>query len=117
MCLSVFGADTITPALLLFTAHSLPKEDQAIGGGMITAMREVGRAIGLAIATAIQIAVQDSNSSLFTAAENGVTTHSPALLSGLRAAQWFNFAAGLITFFITVVAFRGAGKVGAVKTA
>lgn len=41
MCLSVSGADTLFPALLLLTAHSLPQEDQAIGGAIINAVGQM----------------------------------------------------------------------------
>ena len=58
--LSVLGADTLFPCLVLFVAHSLPREDQSLGGAMINAMGQVGRAIGLAICTAIQLSVQNS---------------------------------------------------------
>ena len=55
MVLCVFGADTLFPSLVLFNSHSLPKEDQALGGALINAVGQVGRAIGLAIAIAIQV--------------------------------------------------------------
>ncbi|KXT15214.1 hypothetical protein AC579_1354 [Pseudocercospora musae] len=115
MCLSVFGADTLFPALLLLTAHSLPREDQAIGGAIINAVGQIGRAIGLAIATAIQVAAQESKQGSTAAAVEGDSLHNPAFLSGLRSAEWFNFALGLLAFAIATVAFRGAGKVGAHK--
>ena len=55
MGLSVFGADTLFPSLVLFNSHSLPQEDQALGCALINAVGQVGRAVGLAIATAIQV--------------------------------------------------------------
>ena len=55
MVLCVFGADTLFPSLVLFNSHSLPKEDQALGGALINAVGQVGRAICLAIAIAIQV--------------------------------------------------------------
>ncbi|CAK3743617.1 drug resistance [Lecanosticta acicola] len=115
MCLSVFGADTVFPSLLLFTAHSLPREDQAIGGAIINAVGQIGRAIGLAIATAIQVAVQESKQGSQNAAIGGKELWNPDFLSGLRAAEWFNFAISLVAFGIATVAFRGAEKVGAAK--
>lgn len=115
MCLSVFGADTVFPSLLLFTAHSLTKEDQAIGGAIINAVGQIGRAIGLAIATAIQVAVQESRAKSANAVNGGQDRNNPSFLSGLRSAEWFNFALGLVAFAIATVAFRGAGKVGAAK--
>ncbi|KAL8669976.1 MAG: hypothetical protein Q9224_007702, partial [Gallowayella concinna] len=60
MCLSVMGADTLFPSLVLFNSHSLPQEDQGVGGALINAIGQVMRAIGLAIAIAIQVAVQES---------------------------------------------------------
>ena len=115
MCLSVFGADTLFPSLLLLVAHSLPREDQAMGGAMINAVGQIGRAIGLAIATAIQVAVQESKQGSNAAIEGGDARGNPAFLAGLRAAEWLNFATCLVAFIIATVAMRGAGKVGAAK--
>ena len=115
MCLSVFGADTLFPALLLLTAHSLPREDQAIGGALINAVGQIGRAVGLAIATAIQVAVQESKEGSNAAAIASNDQGSTAFLSGLRSAEWFSFAMGIIAFIIATVCFRQVGKVGASK--
>nr|POF01233.1 drug resistance protein [Quercus suber] len=110
MCLCVFGADTLFPSLVLFNAQRLPKHDQAQGGAMINAVGQIGRAVGLAIATAIQIAVQgegrqpDGNGS--------GNLRNPDFLRGLRAAEWFNVALGLVAFVVAAVAFRKAGIVG-----
>lgn len=117
MSLAVSGADTTYPSLTLFTAHSLPKEDQALGGALINMFGQVGRAIGLAIGTAIQVAVQASREGVTVEAVGHGTAskENPAFLAGVRAAFWFNFALGIAGFAVVVYAFRGAGKVGAVK--
>ncbi|CZT17542.1 related to aminotriazole resistance protein [Ramularia collo-cygni] len=116
MCLAVFGADTLFPALLLLTAHALPQEDQAIGGAMVNAVGQIGRAIGLAIGTAIQVAVQESKEVSDDAAVTGAgSKDNPAFLAGLRSAEWFNFALCLVALGIATFAFRGAGKVGGSK--
>ncbi|KAK5131688.1 hypothetical protein LTR08_000742 [Meristemomyces frigidus] len=113
MCLCVFGADTLFPSLILFTAHSLPREDQSLGGAMINAVGQVGRAIGLAIATAIQIAVQESHEGT---AKGAVTEQgnvgSPAFLAGLRAAEWFSAAIAFVAVVVATFAFRGVGIIG-----
>ncbi|KAL1799635.1 hypothetical protein ACET3X_003672 [Alternaria dauci] len=57
MVMSVSGADTIFPVLTLFVAKTLPTEDASLGGALITAVGQIGRAIGLAIGTAVQTAV------------------------------------------------------------
>jgi len=57
MCLSVFGMDVLYVSLTLFTAQTLPQEDQALGGALINAVAQVGRAVGLALGTAVQTAV------------------------------------------------------------
>jgi len=116
MCLCVFGADTLFPSLILFTAHQLPREDQAIGGAIINAVGQVGRAIGLAIATAIQVSVQESRSNTANAAITGNGDyHNPAFLAGLRAAEWFNVGIGVLSFVVATIAFRGAGIIGKAK--
>ncbi|KAK8198189.1 major facilitator superfamily domain-containing protein [Phyllosticta capitalensis] len=114
MVLSVVGADIIYPCLTLFTAKSLPPEDQALGGALINSVGQVGRAIGLAIATAIQTAVMASASGVgvddLDAEQN--QKDSVPLLRGLKAAEWFNFAMALAAAAVTVVAFRGSGYIG-----
>ncbi|KAK3628761.1 hypothetical protein LTR56_018335 [Elasticomyces elasticus] len=116
MCLCVFGADTLFPTLVLFNAHSLPKEDQALGGAMINAVGQIGRAIGLAIATAIQVAVQASHERSTASAVTGEgNLGNHAFRSGLRAANWFSVALGVLAFVTVTLAFRGAGIIGMAK--
>jgi predicted MFS family arabinose efflux permease len=112
MCLSVLGADALFPALLLFTAQSLPKEDQALGGATINCVGQVGRAIGLAICTAIQVAVQESKESGPAAVTGEGSIGNLAYLSGLRGAMWFSFGTAMVGFFVVAALFRGTGKVG-----
>lgn len=116
MCLAVFGADTLYPSLTLFTTHNLPREDQALGGALINAVGQIGRAIGLAIGTAIQVAVQASHeNSSVTDVSSETDAHNSAYLEGLRAAEWLNFAMAVAGFVVVGVAFRGAGILGAHK--
>ena len=112
MCLSVLGADALFPALLLFTAQSLPKEDQALGGATINCVGQVGRAIGLAICTAVQVAVQESKESGPSAVTGEGSIGNLAYLSGLRGAMWFSFGTAMVGFFVVAALFRGTGKVG-----
>ena len=113
MCLSVLGADALFPALLLFIAQSLPKEDQALGGATINCVGQVGRAIGLAICTAIQVAVQESKESTRSSAVTGEgSVGNLAYLSGLRGALRFNLGTAMAGFLVVAVMFRGTGKVG-----
>jgi MFS family permease len=112
MCLSVLGADTIFPSLLLFIAQSLPKEDQALGGATINCVGQVGRAIGLAICTAIQVAVQESKESGSSAVTGEGSVGNFAYLSGLRGALWFSFGTAMAGLLVVAATFRGTGKVG-----
>ncbi|OCK81537.1 MFS general substrate transporter [Lepidopterella palustris CBS 459.81] len=115
MLLAVCGADTLYPSLTLFTAHSLPQEDQALGGALINAVGQVGRAIGLAIGTALETAVIASKkgTDVSSVGKAIIKPGDAALLAGLRAAEWFNFALAIAAFAVVLFAFRGAGKVGA----
>ncbi|EOD43487.1 putative drug resistance protein [Neofusicoccum parvum UCRNP2] len=114
MVLAVFGADTVYPCLTLFTAKSLPQEDQALGGALINAVGQIGRAIGLAIATAVETAVIAAEKGVSVDAVGGEDMESgdSALLSGLRAAEWFTFGLAIAAFALAGVAFRGAGYIG-----
>lgn len=118
MVLSVFGADAVWPTLTLFASHSLPQGDQALGGALINAVGQVGRSIGLAIATAVETAViaHDMHvdvKEVGTTMKNAVG--NPALLRGLRAADWVSFAYAVVAFLIAAYTFSRVGKVGHVK--
>ncbi|KAK3353320.1 major facilitator superfamily-domain-containing protein [Lasiosphaeria hispida] len=114
MILSVFGADITWPCLILFTSHSLPQEDQALGAALVNAMGQVGRAISLAIATAIQTAVMAKERGVSVEHVGRVEQWETASLLGLRAAEWCNAALGLSALFVVLVAFRGSGIIGKV---
>lgn len=112
MVLAVFGADTTWPCLILFTSHSLPQADQALGGALVNAMGQVGRAIGLAVATAIQTAVMARERGVGVEDAGSMQEGDPASLLGLRAAEWWNFALGITAALVVLVAFRGSGIIG-----
>ncbi|TQV92251.1 hypothetical protein V2A60_004538 [Cordyceps javanica] len=116
MLLSVVGADVTWPCLTFFTSQALPAEDQAVGGALINAVGQMGRAIGLALATAVQTAV--------LARERGVPVENvgsvleldnPSLVS-IRIASWFNFAIGVASLVIVCIAFRKMEVIGRIET-
>lgn len=112
MILSVIGADTSWPSLTLFTSSALPQEDQAIGGALINAAGQLGRAIGLAISTAVQTAVIASARGESVENTGGLEPWDSATLKGIRAANWVNFAFGVTSLLIVLVAFRSMEIVG-----
>ena len=112
MVISVFGADTAWPSLILFTSHSLSQADQGIGGGLVNAMGQIGRSIGLAVATAMQTAVMAKARGVDVEVVGPVKEWDEPSLLGLRAANWWNFALGLTSFSVVLLAFRGSGIVG-----
>ncbi|KAL2120948.1 hypothetical protein VTJ04DRAFT_4975 [Mycothermus thermophilus] len=112
MVLSVFGADTTWPCLILFTSRSLPPADQAVGGALVNAMGQVGRAIGLAVATAIQTAVMAAERGVPVQEAGSMVPWEETSLAGIRAAAWWHLALGLAALTVVLVAFRGTGIVG-----
>ncbi|KAL1869346.1 hypothetical protein Daus18300_005558 [Diaporthe australafricana] len=112
MILSVFGADITWPCMTLFTSHSLPQEDQAMGGALVNAVGQFGRAIGLAIATAIQTSVMADARGTSVEDSGPMRTWDQPTLKGLQAAQWFDFALGAANLAVVAVAFRGSGIIG-----
>lgn len=103
MCLAVFGADTVYPSLMLFTVQSLPMQDQAIGGGLVNAVGQLGRSIGLAIAVALETSITKNDA--------GGRSADALLLYGYRSVEWLNFAFAIVSLIIATIAFRGAGKI------
>lgn len=112
MVLSVFGADTAWPCLTLFTSSALPQADQAMGGALVNAVGQLGRALGLAIATAIQTAVMASARGTSVALAGSMEEWDEPTLKGLQAAQYFQFGLGMMAFCVVGVAFRGTGIIG-----
>lgn len=112
MVLCVFGADTAWPSLTLFTSHALPQADQAMGGALVNAMGQFGRAIGLAIATAVQTAVMAGERGTSVEDSGPLEAWDGPTLRGLQAAQYVNFAFGAASLCVVAVAFRGTGIVG-----
>lgn len=112
MLLSVIGADTTWPSLTLFTSHTLPPEDQAIGGALINAAGQLGRAIGLAISTATQTSVMASARGVSVENAGGIEAWDASSLKGIRAGSWVNFAYGVVSLLIVPFAFRSMEIVG-----
>ncbi|KAJ4300170.1 hypothetical protein N0V88_002839 [Collariella sp. IMI 366227] len=115
MAISVFGADTAWPCLILFTSRSLPQSDQALGGALVNSMGQVGRAIGLAVATAIQTAVMARERGVRVQDVGSVEEWDEASLLGLRAAEWWHVGLGLCSLCVVLLAFRGSGIIGKVE--
>lgn len=112
MVLSVLGADTSWPALMIFTSQSLPQADQAMGGALVNAVGQLGRALGLALATAVQTAVMAHARGVVVEHSGPLKVDDAHTLKGLRAAQWTNFVIGATGLGVVLVLFRGAGVVG-----
>ncbi len=112
MILSVLGADTAWPCLTLFTSHSLPQEDQALGGALVNMMGLLGRTLGLAIATAIQTAVMAHERGVGVQDVGHMKAWEEATLLGLRAANWFSFSMALSSLALVIGVFRGSGIIG-----
>jgi predicted MFS family arabinose efflux permease len=116
MVFCVCGADTIFPVLTLFVAKTLPPEDASLGGALITAVGQIGRAVGLALATAVQTAIiaKEMGVSVDQVGEEGheLQPWDPALKAGIRGTAWFNFGMSIISLLIVLVFIRGIGIVG-----
>ncbi|KAM3516059.1 hypothetical protein MY11210_000341 [Beauveria gryllotalpidicola] len=112
MLLSVVGADITWPCLTFFTSQALPAEDQAIGGALINAVGQMGRAIGLAIATAIQTAVLAHERGVSVENVGAVQELDYSSLLSIRVASWFNFAIGVAAMVIVCIAFRKMEVIG-----
>jgi hypothetical protein len=105
--------------LTLFVAKTLPPEDASLGGALITAVGQIGRAIGLALATAVQTAIiaKEMAVSVDKVGEegHGLQPWDPALKIGIRGTAWFNFGMSIISLVIVLVFIRGIGIVGGKK--
>lgn len=119
MILSVAGTDALWPCVTLFTSQALPPEDQAVGGALVNAVGQFGRAIGLAIATAVQVAVMADARGVDVGddgdeggAAGAIIPWEPASLKGIRAACWLNFAFAIASLFVVLPTFRSLEIIG-----
>lgn len=112
MLLSVVGADTTWPCLTLFTSQALPPEDQAVGGALINAASQFGRAIGLAVSTAVSTAVIASRRGVSVSKVGPIEVHDSASLAGIRAANWTNFGFAVTSIIVIVTFFRSMEIIG-----
>ncbi|OAR00959.1 hypothetical protein LLEC1_01674 [Akanthomyces lecanii] len=115
MLLSVVGADITWPCLTFFTSQALPAEDQAIGGALINALGQMGRAIGLALATAVQTAVLAKQRGVSVEDVGAVEVLDYASLVSIRIASWFNFGLGVASLIIVCIAFRKMEVIGRIE--
>ncbi|PHH70134.1 hypothetical protein CDD82_7311 [Ophiocordyceps australis] len=112
MLLAVVGADTTWPCLTLFISQALPSEHQAVGGALINAVGQLGRAFGLAISTAVHTAVLASARRVSVNDAGPLRPWDPNSLHALRAANWVNCVFGLASLFVVIVALRSMDIVG-----
>lgn len=115
MILSVVGSDSAWPCLMLSTSKELPSEDQAMGGALINAMGQFGRAIGLAIATSVQTAVMADALDVPVEDVRDLQPHDPVLLKGLRGASWLGVGFVITSLVLVIFTFRNMDIIG--KTA
>lgn len=114
MLLSVVGADITWPCLTLFTSQALPAEDQAIGGALINAVGQIGRAIGLAIATVVQTAVMAHQRGVSIKNVGPIKVQDAASLASIRSANWLSFGLGIASLLVVGLAFRKMEVIGRV---
>ncbi|KNG49764.1 drug resistance protein [Stemphylium lycopersici] len=116
MVLCVCGADTIFPLLTLFVAKTLPGEDASMGGALITAVGQIGRAVGLAMATAVNTAViaREKGADVDEIGNMGLGLEhwDDAVKVGIRTTAWFNFAMSVASTLVVLCFIRGIGVIG-----
>ncbi|KAH7347641.1 drug resistance protein [Plectosphaerella cucumerina] len=117
MVLGVIGADTTWPSLTLFISKSLPQEDQAVGGALINAIGQIGRAVGLAVSTAVQTSVMAQARGVPVEDVGDIGEWDDPSLKGLRAAQWTNFGFIFVSLMTVLFVFRSSEVVGRAEPA
>lgn len=117
MILSVMGSDVMWPCLMLSTSRELPSEDQALGGALVNAMGQFGRAIGLAVATSVQTAVMADALHVPVEDVGKVLPHDPVALKGIRGAFWLNTGLVITSLVLSIITFRNMDIIGKPKAA
>lgn len=115
MILSVMGSDVMWPCLMLSTSRELPSEDQALGGALVNAMGQFGRAIGLAVATSVQTAVMADALDVPVEDVGKRPPHDPVALKGIRGAFWLNAGLVVTSLVLSIITFRNMDIIGKPK--
>ena len=86
-----------------------------MGGALINAMGQLGRAIGLAIATSVQTATMADALDIPIEDVTRLQPHNPVMLKGIRAASYLNVGFVVTSLLLVILTFRNMDIIG--KTA
>ncbi|EAU84975.2 efflux protein [Coprinopsis cinerea okayama7 len=98
--LVVLGADFIFSAGTIYVAKVAQLDEQSVAGGLFNTMTQLGTALGVTVSTVVYNSIS---------ARAGPDADP---LPAYHAAQWANFAFGVIGAILAFVFFRGVGVVG-----
>ncbi|KAH6901322.1 major facilitator superfamily domain-containing protein [Coprinopsis sp. MPI-PUGE-AT-0042] len=104
----VLGADFVFSAGTIYVAKVALPDEQSVAGGLFNTLGQLGTAVGVSVSTVIFNSVTSSR----TIGDIPVREGPGQNLASYHAAQWSNFAFGIIGTVIAVICFRGVGVVG-----
>lgn len=112
--LAVVGADFVFAGGTLFIAKvSLPHE-QSLAGAVFQTMTQLGTSVGVTVSTVVFDRVLRQRSADMGVILDVSAAGAPreAQLDSYRAAEWTNFAFGMLATLLALIFFRGVGVVG-----
>ncbi|PBK86271.1 putative efflux transporter [Armillaria gallica] len=112
--LAVVGADFVFAGGTLFIAKvSLPHE-QSLAGAVFQTMTQLGTSVGVTVSTVVFDRVLRQRSADMGVILDVSAAGAPreAQLDSYKAAEWTNFAFGMLATLLALIFFRGVGIVG-----
>jgi len=99
------AADVLYTISQLIITAEFEQSTQTLAGGVVNTIARIGKSVGIAFSAVVASSVSVKAASLRT-------SHEDDLLTGYRAAWWFNFAATVTCIIVTLCGLRGLGRVG-----
>ncbi|KAF9254845.1 MFS general substrate transporter [Marasmius fiardii PR-910] len=104
---AVIGADFVMSSGTLFIAKVSPAHEQSVAGAVFQCMQQLGTSIGVTVGTVVFNRLIQQR----TGGDQG-TAPREVLLDSYRAAQWTNFAFGILAALLALIFLQGVGIVG-----
>ncbi|KAK7442772.1 hypothetical protein VKT23_016017 [Stygiomarasmius scandens] len=114
--LSVTGADFVFASGTIFVAKVCQGHEQSVGGAVFQTMTQLGTSLGVTVSTVVfnRVLVQQAANRGVTLESTSASTEAPkeAQLDAYKAAQWTDFAFGMVAAILGVIFLRHVGIIG-----
>ncbi|THU81079.1 MFS general substrate transporter, partial [Dendrothele bispora CBS 962.96] len=114
--LSVIGADFVFATGTIFVAKVCQGHEQSVGGALFQTMTQLGTSLGVTVSTVVfnRVLIKQTSGRGVVLGSNSPSTDAPreAQLDAYKAAQWTNFAFGMLATILGLIFLRHVGIIG-----